>query len=113
MGIKETFQKQGGFELLKRYWKGGALGTAIGEFLLLGKSRTSLEILRLSATLKIKQKMDKRYGYLLDEFDRRYDPSVKHLMSNKVWVCWFQGMDQAPKIVQKCYQSLKICRVKI
>lgn len=107
MELKETFKKQGGFELLKRYWKGGALGTAIGEFLLLGKSRTSLEILRLSASLKIKQKMEKKYGYLLGEFDRMYDPSVEHLMSNKVWVCWFQGMNQAPKIVQKCYQSLK------
>lgn len=27
--------------------------------------------------------------------------------SNKVWVCWFQGIEQAPILVQKCYRSLK------
>ena len=55
MNLKETFKKQGGIKLLKQYWQGGALFTGIGQFLLLGKSRTALEILRLSTTLKTKQ----------------------------------------------------------
>ena len=54
MGLKETFQKQGGMKLIKQYAKSGALGTAVGEFALLGKSRTALEILRLSTQLKTK-----------------------------------------------------------
>ena len=52
MNLKEIFKKQGGMKLLGQYWKGGALFTGVGEFFLLGKSRTALEILRLSATLK-------------------------------------------------------------
>lgn len=59
MGLKEILKKQGGTKLLKQYWQGGALYTGIGEFLLLGKSRTALEILRLSTTLKTKQKLKK------------------------------------------------------
>lgn len=55
MNLKEMFKKQGGIKLLKQYWQGGALFTGIGQFLLLGKSRTALEILRLSTTLKTKQ----------------------------------------------------------
>ena len=51
MGLKETFQKQGGMKLIKQYARSGSLGTAVGEFVLLGKSRTSLEILRLSTQL--------------------------------------------------------------
>ena len=51
MNLKEIFKKQGGMKLLGQYWKGGALFTGVGEFFLLGKSRTALEILRLSATL--------------------------------------------------------------
>ena len=51
MNLKQTFKKQGGMKLLKQYWRGGALFTGIGEFCLLGRSRTALEILRLSATL--------------------------------------------------------------
>ena len=60
MNLKETFKKQGGIKLLKQYWQGGALFTGIGQFLLLGKSRTALEILRLSTTLKTKQKLEKK-----------------------------------------------------
>ena len=106
MGIKEIFKKQGGIELLKKYWKSGALFTAIGEFMLLGKSRTALEILRLSAGLKTKQKLEKKYQRKLEQFDREYKEGKKKA-SNKVWVCWFQGMENAPKLVQKCYQSLQ------
>lgn len=107
MSLKQTFKKQGGFKLIRQYLKGGALGTAICEFILLGKSRTALEILRLAAQLKTKQKLNKKYGYLLNKFDANYDNSISHHSSNKVWVCWFQGMENAPDIVKKCYSSLK------
>ena len=107
MGLKEIFIKQGGMRLLKQYWKGGALFTAIGEFILLGKSRTALEILRLSASLKIKQKLAKRYKNKLEEFDQSWTDNKIHISSNKVWVCWLQGMEQAPILVQRCYQSVK------
>lgn len=107
VGLKETFEKQGGITLLKQYWKGGAFGTAVGEFLLLGKSRTALEILRLSANLKIKQRLEKTYKRTLDIFDREYDHNAPHIQSNIVWICWFQGIENAPPIVRKCVQSVK------
>ena len=66
MNLKDTLQKQGGIGLLKQYWRGGAFFTGIGELILLGKSRTALEILRLSATFKTKKKLEKKYGWKLD-----------------------------------------------
>lgn len=105
MGLKEIFKKQGGMRLLKQYWQGGTLFTGIGEFLLLGKSRTALEILRLSTTLKTKQKLEKKYKWKLDEFDKNY-VEEEHKTSNKIWICWFQGMENAPEIVRRCYQSV-------
>lgn len=107
MGLKETFERQGGMGLIKQYWKSGAFFTAVGEFLLLGKSRTALEILRLSAQLKGKQKLERKYKGKLLEFDEKYDGTQEHGISNKVWVCWFQGLEEAPDLVKKCYQSLK------
>lgn len=107
MGLKETFKKQGGMNLIKQYVRAGCLGTAIGEFLLLGKSRTALEILRLSTGLKTKQKLEKKYRSTLEEFDKSYNPSLPHNTSNKVWICWFQGMENAPELVRCCYQSVK------
>ena len=73
MGLKETFQKQGGMKLIKQYAKSGSLGTAVGEFALLGKSRTALEILRLSTQLKTKQKLEKKYHGTLEAFGQNYD----------------------------------------
>ena len=111
MAFKEIFEKQGGFNLIKRYFRSGALFAAGCEFMLLGKSRTALELLRLSAALKTKQKLQKKYKGALEIFDREYNESLSDLprkQSNKVWVCWFQGMDEAPLIVKKCFESL--CR---
>ena len=106
MNLKETFKKQGGIKLLKQYWQGGALFTGIGQFILLGKSRTSLEILRLSTTLKTKQKLEKKFKWKLEEFDKSYIEK-EHKASNIIWICWFQGIENAPYIVKKCYQSVK------
>jgi len=103
----ELLKKQGGVRLLKQYLKGGALVTALVEFILLGRDRTSLEILRLSANLKIYRRIRKKYLPLLKEFDMRYDVGLPHVQSNKVWVCWFQGIENAPTVVKKCYMSLK------
>lgn len=107
MGLKETFKKQGGIKLLKQYWQSGGLFTAVCEFLLLGKSRTSLEILRLSTQLKTKLKLEKKYKKCLELFDSQYQYNLPHKTSDKVWICWFQGMENAPEVVQKCYQSIK------
>lgn len=106
MNLSQIFRKQGGFKLLKQYFKGGALFSTAGVFLLLGKSRTALEILRLTSYLKIKQKLARKYAYCLDEFDKSYDTSAEHKSSDKIWICWFQGMDNAPDLVKKCYDSV-------
>lgn len=102
----KILNKQGGIELLRQYWRGGALFTALAEFILLGKSNKALEILRLSASLKTKQKLEKKYKKYLYEFDRNYDQGLTHETSNKVWTCWFQGIGNAPDIVQRCHDSL-------
>ena len=106
MGLKETFEKQGGMGLIRQYVQSGALGTAVGEFLLLGKSRTALEILRLSTQLKARQQLERRYRQALEDFERRFDESLPHEASDRVWVCWLQGIENAPELVRRCYASL-------
>ena len=105
--IKGIFKKQGGFKLIRQYLKSGALVTAVGQFVLLGKSRTALEILRLSTQLKARKKLEKKYRKCLEQFDEAYNHELAHQFSNKVWVCWFQGMEHEPELVRKCFESLK------
>ena len=103
----QIFKKQGGMKLIKQYWKSGVLFTGIVQLLFLGKNRTSLEILREITTLKIKKKIEKKYKREIEEFNRNYDDSLPHNNCNKIWVCWFQGLEDAPEIVKACYNSLK------
>lgn len=105
--LMKVFKKQGGMKLLKQYWKGGALFTAVGELLLLGKSRTALEQLSLAASLKIKQKLERKYKKYLTQFNENYT-ETEHKGANKIWTCWFQGLDEAPIIVKKCVESVRI-----
>ena len=107
MGLKKILKKQGGMSLLKQYWHGGAFFTATGEFVLLGKDTKALEILRLSAQYKIKKNLEKKYKKKIDEFQSNYADDKLHESSNKVWICWFQGLENAPVLVKKCYESLK------
>lgn len=107
MNIKNVLAKQGGAKLLfKQYAKAGALPATFFELLTLGKSRTALEIIRLSYTLKVKNKLKRKYKKVLTEFDATYDDTLEHKSSDYIWICWLQGMENAPAIVQKCYQSV-------
>lgn len=106
MNLKSTFKKQGGLKLIKQYIKGGAFFTAINQFIVLGRSKIALEILRLSAEFKIRKKIEKQYINKLIEFDKTYIEE-EHNNSNKVWVCWFQGFENSPQIVKTCLTSLK------
>lgn len=106
--LKSIFEKIGGYKTISNYAKAGVLPYMIGQILLTGKSITSLEIIRNGLQLKIKQKLMKRYSSVLKKFNTKYDETnYPRSRGNKVWVCWMQGMENAPKLVQRCYRSLQ------
>lgn len=104
---KDYFKKQGGFKLLRQYWHNGVLGTAIGQFLLLGKSRTALEILRMSVILKTKQRLRKQYKQVLAEFDKHWQGDLQHNERKTVWLFWWQGEEAMPMLVRRCFTSVQ------
>ena len=103
--LNKIFKKQGGFKLIKQYIKGGGLFIAILDFIFLGRSQTALEILRLSTQLKTKNKLKRKYRKKLEFFDNNYIEN-SHKNSNYIWICWLQGIENAPELVQKCYQNV-------
>ena len=104
--LKQTFEKQGGKELLRRWWRAGVLPFGAIQALLLGFSRKSLEILRLAVNNKILCKLRKKYRTVIKSYTANL-LAKEQTRSNKVWVCWLQGMENAPELVQKCWQSLQ------
>lgn len=97
------FKKTGGMNLIKQYWKSHVLLFAVLQFILLGKTKKSLELLRLCVSLKINHKLEKKYGKLIKEKSN----DLVEQSSRKVWVYWYQGLENAPLIVRRCFDSVK------
>lgn len=107
-GFIDKFKKQGGMKLIKDYWNAGVLGYAFMQMLLTGRSQKSLELLRYGTYLKINKKLKKRYSTALAHCANAYsEEAFPTSKSNKVWVSWMQGMENAPALVQRCYRSLQ------
>ena len=100
------FNKVGGKEILRQYRQGHVLLFALTQTALQGFSRKSLEIVRLSVNNRVLRKLRKKYRKTIAQFQSEYQPQPRN-RSDKVWVCWLQGMENAPELVQTCYQSLR------
>lgn len=108
MGLYQTFQKQGGFGLVGSWLRNGVLPYAIGQVLLGGFSNKNLELLRCGIELKLYKKIRKKYLSVLSHFVAPISNESENMTScNKIWVCWMQGIKNAPVLVQKCYHSLQ------
>lgn len=105
----EMYRKQGGTKLLREFWDNGVLGYAIGQIMLLGKSKKALEILRLGVQLKMQRKIERKFLPVLREFDAQYQQQKPQMQPNKtVWVYWSTGMEAtAPELVKRCFRSLQ------
>lgn len=101
------FKKAGGFRLLLQYLKSGIAFYAFFQLILTGKSHKALEILRLGIQLKTQKRLRKKYGYLLKENTAVQPPSTENKISDKIWICWLQGIEQAPELVKLCYNSIR------
>lgn len=100
------FEKVGGKEILRQYWQCHVLLFAMIQTLLQGFSKKSLEIVRLSVNNRVLKKLRKKYRKAVSQFQAQYEPQPRQ-QSNKVWICWLQGMENAPALVQKCYRSMQ------
>lgn len=101
------FKKVDGKEILQRYWRAHVLVFVILEMLLMGFSRKSLEIVRLAADNRILAKLRKKYKTYIQGYLESENQELPKKRSDKVWILWMQGMEQAPAIVRSCYASLK------
>lgn len=109
MRFIKLFKKVHGGKVLKQYAQANVLISSINNIFLNGTSKKSLEIVRLSVSNKIVSRLRKKYKKFISEYKK--DNSNIELNNKKnpsiVWFCWFQGLENAPYIVQKCYKSLK------
>lgn len=104
----KIYKKVNGGKVLKEYARSHVLFHALALTALEGTSKKSLEIVRESVSNKVVKRLRKQYAPFIAEFKKSEEKrsELPHEHSNRVWVCWLQGMEEAPEIVKKCYQSL-------
>lgn len=100
------FNKAGGMNLIKQYRRAHVLLFAMFQLLFLGTSKKSLEILRLAVSNKILCKLRKKYRKYISHHIENNKDLLQRNCSNKVWICWLQGIENAPDVVKKCYDSI-------
>lgn len=106
--LKKIFKKVNGIQQLQQFAKSGVLVFAMFQVALLGLSRTALEILRLGTDYKIYRKIKKKYKRFVDEYLKAHESDkLEKKHSNKVWIMWLQGIENAPEVVKCCYQSIE------
>lgn len=93
--------------MLRQYLRAHVLLYALVQTALCGFSRKSLEIVRLAVNNKLLCRLRRKYRGFIKKHQTNRKPLPRE-QSNKVWVCWFQGMDNAPELVQRCYRSLQM-----
>lgn len=123
--IRGYFKKAGGVNLIRQWAKAGVLLDAVGLFLILGHSKTALEQLRNAVSLKIQNKLKKKFKKEIEALHKQYESdgcnsgvtlynnvaneskTDKGNINKTVWIFWWQGIEQAPDLVKVCYKSVK------
>lgn len=103
----EIFKKVNGKQQLRDYAKSHVLGFALLEACILGLSRKSLEILRLAVQNRIYRRLKKQNRELIVSFVKQNPIQKKNDHRKTIWTIWLQGMEEAPAVVRKCYESMK------
>ncbi|MDD6405633.1 MAG: capsular polysaccharide synthesis protein [Clostridiales bacterium] len=63
------------------------------------------ELQDLEVRNRVYHYLNKNYSKFLNEIN--YESKDSGNFSNKVWICWLQGIENAPDIVKFCYKSVK------
>jgi hypothetical protein len=107
MSVKKIFFKQGGFSFISTLFKRHILFYSFLQFLILPKNKTGLELLRESINLKSYLKLKNK---LKIKNIKKDESKINNEKEKIIWFCWLQGVDEAPLLVKRCYESIqKFC----
>lgn len=93
--------------MILAYHRMGLLHTYCKQGMRMALGRATPTVAYNGILVEVERKLRKKYLPILNALDGKYGKDIitgKHL--NKVWVCWLQGIDNAPDLVKTCYASL-------
>lgn len=112
MNWKYYFKKEGGLKYLLQSLRKGTLFVSMLNFIFLGRDKKALELLRLSQEYKLLKKLRKQNHTIIKDFIKSCNKpkdtlNITVMPVRKIWICWWQGLDNAPLLVKKCFDSVR------
>jgi hypothetical protein len=108
--LLKRYKQFGGFRLVLAYLRLGALTEFVRQGCAVLLRKRQIHEAYQAIQTKVVPSVRKRYQGLLEELIAQYsDNELEHEHNRKIWVCWLQGMEQAPEIVKVCHASLIQC----
>ncbi|MGX7196878.1 capsular polysaccharide synthesis protein [Enterococcus olivae] len=103
---KSLFSKKN-IQQLKTYFRTGQIFYFFSFLLLNGFDKNSLELGRIGAQNKLYKKFRRKYKKILNNENSVPINFSKYDDKQIIWFCWFQGLEDAPVVVKKCYESIQ------
>ena len=92
---------------IKKQYNNGS----IFELLFLGSIVYNPFFRKNGKKIKEDQRVFRSYQYLKKHYQgqisKKDSYNLEHQESNRIWICWLQGEENAPLLVQKCIQSIR------
>lgn len=106
--LYHRFWQFGGLTLVGEYIRLGAFGEFMKQGLLVLLKKKGISQAYADIQRKIVPHLRKQYAPLLKQLISEYsEKELTHQHSHRIWVCWFQGMENAPEIIRICQTSLR------
>ncbi len=104
----DRFKQFGGWRLLKAYASLGLIRVCIKQVLRIVVFREKPIDAYRNLQHQVVPLLRQRYAKVLEASELEYNKlSLVRRRTNYVWVCWLQGIENAPELVKVCFASLK------
>lgn len=103
--MKKNIFTQKNKEILRTYLRSGQVPYLFFSTLINGINETSFELSRMGAQNRLKRKLARKYQYILN--DTNTETLYKGEYGERIWICWFQGIENSPDVIKQCYLSVR------
>ena len=101
------FREFGGFRLIREYARMGLLPLCFKQVMaVLSRRKKAMEAYG-SILERVGGFLRSKYEPVLNDIDQGNSMKMEGKHSRYVWICWLQGMENAPNLVQVCYKSIQ------
>lgn len=106
--LYKRFCQFGGLTLISEYIRLGVFGVFMKQGALVLLRKKGIPQAYAEIQREIIPQLRKKYAPFLHQLLADYsEKKLTHQHGHRIWVCWFQGMENAPEIIKICQTSLR------